>query len=61
MASPFCTRFSICFLSYRNPKGMQAYFKDIEIGTYTLKEVSPGNAYILPEPQTVTIPGNDIA
>ena len=40
---------------------MQAYFKDIEIGTYTLKEVSPGNAYILPEPQAVTIPGNDIA
>ena len=39
----------------------KAYFKDIEIGTYTLEEVSPGNAYILPEPQTVTIPGNDIA
>ena len=39
----------------------KAYFKDIEIGTYTLKEVSPGNAYILPEPQTVTIPGNDVA
>ena len=39
----------------------KAYFKDIEIGTYTLEEVTPGNAYILPEPQTVTIPGNDIA
>ena len=39
----------------------KAYFKDIEIGTYTLEEVSPGNAYILPAPQTVTIPGNDIA
>ena len=39
----------------------KAYFKDIEIGTYTLEEVSPGNAYILPEPQTVTIPGNEIA
>ena len=39
----------------------KAYFKDIEIGTYTLEEVSPGNAYILPEPQTITIPGNDIA
>ena len=39
----------------------KAYFKDIEIGTYTLEEISPGNAYILPEPQTVTIPGNDIA
>ena len=39
----------------------KAYFKDIEIGTYTLEEVSPGNAYILPEPQTVTIPGNDVA
>ena len=39
----------------------KAYFKDIEIGTYTLEEVNPGNAYILPEPQTVTIPGNDIA
>ena len=39
----------------------KAYFKDVEIGTYTLEEVSPGNAYILPEPQTVTIPGNDIA
>ena len=39
----------------------KAYFKDIEIGTYTLKEVSPGNAYILPEPQTVTIPGTDVA
>ena len=39
----------------------KAYFKDIEIGTYMLEEVSPGNAYILPEPQTVTIPGNDIA
>ena len=39
----------------------KAYFKDIEIGTYTLEEVSPGNAYILPEPQTVTIPGDDIA
>ena len=39
----------------------KAYFKDIEIGTYTLEEVSPGNAYILPDPQTVTIPGNDIA
>ena len=38
-----------------------AYFKDIEIGTYTLEEVSPGNAYILPEPQAVTIPGDDIA
>ena len=39
----------------------KAYFKDIEIGTYTLEEVSPGNAYILPEPQAVTIPGDDIA
>ena len=39
----------------------KAYFKDIEIGTYTLEEVNPGNAYILPEPQTVTIPGDDIA
>ena len=39
----------------------KAYFKDIEIGTYTLEEVSPGNAYILPESQTVTIPGDDIA
>ena len=39
----------------------KAYFKDIEIGTYTLEEVSPGNAYILPEPQTVTIPGDDIS
>ena len=39
----------------------KAYFKDIEIGTYTLEEVSPGNAYILPAPQTVMIPGNDIA
>ena len=39
----------------------KAYFKDIEVGTYTLEEVSPGNAYILPEPQTVTIPGNDVA
>ena len=39
----------------------KAYFKDIEIGTYTLEEVSPGNAYILPEPQTVTIPGDEIA
>ena len=39
----------------------KAYFKNIEIGTYTLEEVSPGNAYILAEPQTVTIPGNDIA
>ena len=39
----------------------KAYFKDIEIGTYTLEEVSPGNAYILPAPQTVTIPGDDIA
>lgn len=39
----------------------KAYFKDIEVGTYTLEEVNPGNAYILPEPQTVTIPGNDIA
>ena len=26
-----------------------------------MEEVSPGNAYILPEPQTVTIPSNDIA
>ena len=39
----------------------KAYFKDIEIGTYTLEEISPDNAYILPEPQTVTIPGNDVA
>lgn len=39
----------------------KAYFKDIEIGTYTLEEISPGNAYILSEPQTVTIPGDDIA
>ncbi len=39
----------------------KAYFKDMEIGTYTLEEVSPGNAYILPEPQTVTIPGDEIA
>ena len=39
----------------------KAYFKDIEIGTYTLEEVSPGSAYLLPEPQTVTIPGDDIA
>ena len=38
----------------------KAYFKDIEIGTYTLEEVSPGNAYILPEPQTVTIPGDEV-
>ncbi len=38
----------------------KAYFKNIEIGTYTLEEVNPGNAYILPEPQTVTIPSNDI-
>ena len=38
----------------------KAYFKDIEIGTYTLEEVNPGNAYILPEPQTVTIPGDEV-
>ena len=38
----------------------KAYFKDIESGTYTLEEVNPGNAYILPEPQTVTIPGDEV-
>ena len=38
----------------------KAYFKDIEIGTYILEEVSHGNAYILPEPQTVTIPGDEV-
>ena len=37
----------------------KAYFNDVEVGTYTLEEVSPGEQYLLPEAQTVTIPGND--
>ena len=37
----------------------KAYFNDVEVGTYTLEEVSPGEQYLLPEAQTVTIPGSD--
>ena len=41
----------------------QKWFASCPIGVYanSLEKVSPGNAYILPEPQTVTIPGDDIA
>ncbi len=37
----------------------KAYFRDIEIGTYTLEEINPGAAYVLPQPQTVTILGDE--
>lgn len=37
----------------------KAYFHDIESGTYTLEEINPGGAYVLPQPQAVTIPGDD--
>ena len=37
----------------------KAYFHDIEIGTYTLEEINPGGAYVLPQPQTVTILGDE--
>ena len=37
----------------------KAYFYDIEIGTYTLEEINPGAAYVLPQSQAVTILGDE--
>ncbi len=37
----------------------KAYFHDVEVGSYTLEEITPGKQYLLPEPQTVTIPEDD--
>lgn len=37
----------------------KAYFYDVEIGTYTLEEINPGAAYVLPQSQTVTISGDE--
>lgn len=37
----------------------KAYFYNVEIGTYTLEEINPRTAYVLPQPQTVTILGDE--